>query len=141
MGDPTSPEQLDNRDPIEETLKSAPRTSEKVIPVVEETVAVHKRGGASAPCDGQERVEVERRPADRGLHSVEDAFQERTIEMEEHREEPVVSKEARVKEELVVKRDVEQRTETVSDTVRSTEVEVEDERGNTISKTGTKNRT
>ena len=89
----------------------------------------------------EERVEVERRPADRGLHSVEDAFQERTIEMEEHREEPVVSKEARVKEELVVKKDVEQRTETVSDTVRSTEVEVEDERGNTVSKTGTKNRT
>jgi hypothetical protein len=46
-----------------------------------------------------------------------------------------------VKEELVVKKDVEQRTETVSGTVRSTEVEVEDERGNTVSKTGTKNRT
>ena len=88
----------------------------------------------------EEQVEVERRPADRGLHSVEDAFQERTIEMEEHREEPVVSKEARVKELLVVK-DVEQRTETVSGTVRSTEVEVEDERGNTVSKTGTKDRT
>jgi hypothetical protein len=35
----------------------------------------------------------------------------------------------------------EQRTETVSDTVRQTEVEVEDERGNTISGTGTTDRT
>jgi stress response protein YsnF len=40
----------------------------------------------------------------------------------------VVSKEARVKEELVVKKDVDQRTETVSDKVRRTEVEVKDER-------------
>lgn len=130
---------------------------EEVIPVAEEHLHVGKRDVShgrvrvrsyvvETPVNEQvnlreERVEVERRPADRGLHSVEDAFQERTIEMEEHREEPVVSKEARVKEELVVKKDVEQRTETVSDTVRSTEVEVEDERGNTVSKTGTKNRT
>ena len=130
---------------------------EEVIPVAEEHLHVGKRDVShgrvrvrsyvvETPVNEQvnlreERVGVERRPADRGLHSVEDAFQERTIEMEEHREEPVVSKEARVKEELVVKKDVEQRTETVSDTVRSTEVEVEDERGNTVSKTGTKNRT
>jgi stress response protein YsnF len=42
----------------------------------------------------------------------------------------VVNKEARVKEELVVNKDVNQRTETVSDTVRRTEVDVQDERGN-----------
>jgi hypothetical protein len=42
----------------------------------------------------------------------------------------VVAKEARVKEELVLKKDVNQRTETVSDKVRRTEVEVEDERAN-----------
>ena len=63
-------------------------------------------------------------------------FQDRTIEVEEKSEEAVVSKDARVKEELVVKKDVEQRTETVSDTVRRTEVEVEDERGRTTG-TGT----
>jgi stress response protein YsnF len=33
-----------------------------------------------------------------------------------------------VTEELVVRKDVDQRTQTVSDTVRKTEVEVEDER-------------
>jgi stress response protein YsnF len=46
-----------------------------------------------------------------------------------------VSKQARVKEEVVVKKDVDQRTETVSDTVRRTEVKVEDERGDAGSKT------
>ena len=51
-----------------------------------------------------------------------DPFQERS-------EEAVVSKEARVTEELVIRKEVEERTETVSDTVRRTEVEVDDERG------------
>ena len=39
-----------------------------------------------------------------------------------------MSKAARVKEELVVNKDVRERTETVSDSVRRTEVEVEDAR-------------
>jgi stress response protein YsnF len=45
-----------------------------------------------------------------------------------------------VTEELVVRKDVDQRTQTVSDTVRKTEVEVEDERGAQVSGTGTKDR-
>jgi stress response protein YsnF len=49
---------------------------------------------------------------------------------------PVVSKEARVVEEVGLRKDATQRTETVSDSVRRTEVEVEDERGN-VSRTGT----
>jgi len=76
----------------------------------------------------QERVSVERRPADRAVSGADNLFRERTIEAEERAEEAVVSKEARVKEELVVKKDVGQRTETVSDKVRRTEVEVEDDR-------------
>jgi stress response protein YsnF len=76
----------------------------------------------------EERVAVERRPADRALGDAEQAFQERTIEAEERAEEAVVSKEARVTEEVVVRKEAEQRTETISDTVRSTEVEVDDER-------------
>ena len=70
------------------------------------------------------------------LTGSDNAFQDRTIEVEEKSEEAVISKDARVKEELVVKKDVEQRTETVSDTVRRTEVEVEDDRGRTAG-TGT----
>ena len=84
---------------------------------------------------------MERRPTDgttrAGGIGNEGLFQERTVEMEERSEEAVVSKEARVKEELVVRKDVEQRTETISDTVRSTEVEIEDGRGNRIPGTGT----
>jgi len=80
----------------------------------------------------EEHVEVERRPVSGTMQAGSiggDPFQERTIEIEERGEEAVVSKEARVTEELVVRKDVEQRTETVSDTVRRTEVDVEDERG------------
>jgi len=129
---------------------------DQVIPVAEERLNVGKRDVShgrvrvrsyvvETPVSEQvslrqEHVEVERRPVDRATTSAEDAFQERTIEMDERSEEAVVSKEARVKEELVVKKDVEQRTKTVSDTVRSTEVNVEDERGNRITGTGAKDR-
>jgi stress response protein YsnF len=44
----------------------------------------------------------------------------------------VVSKGVRITEEIVVRKEAGQRTETVFDTVRETKVEVEDERGNTI---------
>jgi stress response protein YsnF len=80
----------------------------------------------------EERVHVERRPVDRPVGAADNLFRERTIEAEERSEEAVVAKDARVKEELVVKKDVGQRTETVSDTVRHTEVEIDDERGNAV---------
>jgi len=82
----------------------------------------------------QEHVSVERRPADRAMTGKENLFQERTIEATEKAEQAVVSKQARVKEEVVVKKGVDQRTETVSDTVRRTEVEVDDQRGTAASK-------
>jgi stress response protein YsnF len=79
----------------------------------------------------EEHVEVERRPVSDTTQAGTlggDPFQERTIEVEERDEEAVVSKQARVVEEVVVRKDVEQRTETISDTVRKTEVDVEDDR-------------
>jgi uncharacterized protein (TIGR02271 family) len=77
----------------------------------------------------EERVAVERRPVDRPASGMPgDAFQERTIDVTTHREEPVISKEARVKEEIVVRNEADQRSETVRDTVRHTEVEVDDDR-------------
>jgi uncharacterized protein (TIGR02271 family) len=76
-----------------------------------------------------ERVNVERRPVDRPITSAsEDLFRERTIEMSERHEEPVISKQARVVEEVVIGKDVQERVQTVSDTVRRTEIEIE--RGN-----------
>jgi uncharacterized protein (TIGR02271 family) len=128
-----------------------------VIPVAEEELHVGKREVSHGrvrirshvierPVQEQvtlseERVAIERRPVEGSLHAGSindgDLFQERTIEMEERAEEAVVSKEARVVEEVVVRKEADQRTETISDTVRKTEVEVEDERGNTVSRTGT----
>ncbi|HEY0011387.1 MAG TPA: YsnF/AvaK domain-containing protein [Allosphingosinicella sp.] len=55
----------------------------------------------------------------------EDLLQERTIEMRETAEEAVVQKVANVREEVVVTKTAEERTETVQDTVRRTEVDIE----------------
>jgi uncharacterized protein (TIGR02271 family) len=120
---------------------------EERIPIVEERLSVGKRETAhgrvrirsyvvETPVQEQvtlheERVQVERRPVDRPVAAGDDAFRERTVEATESAEEAVVSKEARVTEEVVVRKTAEERTETVSDTVRRTEVEVEDERGRT----------
>jgi uncharacterized protein (TIGR02271 family) len=80
----------------------------------------------------EERVAVERRPVDRPASGMPgEAFQDRTIDVTTHREEPVISKEARLKEEVVVHKEADQRTETVRDNVRHTEVEVEDDRAKT----------
>jgi uncharacterized protein (TIGR02271 family) len=82
---------------------------------VEETVRVR-----------DERVTVERHPVDRPATTSDlTAFKEGMIELTETAEEAVVSKQARVVEEVVVNKEATERTETVRDTVRRTEVEVE----------------
>ncbi len=75
----------------------------------------------------EEHVEVERRPVDRKLGAADaDAFREREISMTETAEEAVVGKTARVVEEVVVRKEGSDRTETVDDTVRRTEVDIDD---------------
>jgi stress response protein YsnF len=76
----------------------------------------------------QERVHVERRPVDRPVQPGDAVFEERVIEASERVEEAVVTKEARVVEEIGLRKEAETRTETVRDTVRRQEVEVEDDR-------------
>jgi hypothetical protein len=56
------------------------------------------------------------------------AFQEQTVEVREMAEVPVVRKQARVVEEVVVGKQVQERTETVRGTVRRQDVQVEDQR-------------
>ena len=75
----------------------------------------------------EEEVEVERRPADRKLkpEEAEAAFQDKTVEMLGTSEELEVSKEARVVGEVSLGKRVEEHEETVKDTVRRSEVEVE----------------
>jgi uncharacterized protein (TIGR02271 family) len=74
----------------------------------------------------EERAVVERRPVDRPASAADlAAFKEGEMEIRETSEEPVVSKTARVVEEVSIGKQASQRTETVSDTVRRTDVDVE----------------
>jgi uncharacterized protein (TIGR02271 family) len=75
----------------------------------------------------EEEVEVERRPADRKLkpEEAEAALQDKTVEMLGTSEEAVARKEARVVGEVALGKRVEEHEETVKDTVRRSEVEVE----------------
>ena len=75
-----------------------------------------------------ERVDVARRPVDRALNAGENLFAERTLSAEEHDEEAVVSKEAHVYEEVSLGKTAQDRTQEIHDTVRRTEVEVDDGR-------------
>jgi stress response protein YsnF len=76
----------------------------------------------------RERVEVERRPVDRPVEPGDPVFEEKVIEASERGEEAVVSKEARVVEEVGLRKEADTRTETVRDTVREQKVDVEDDR-------------
>ena len=75
----------------------------------------------------EEEVSAERTPASRALspEEAEAAFQGRTVEALGTREEAEVSKVARVVGEVSLGKQVSEREETVRDTVRRTEVEVE----------------
>lgn len=84
-----------------------------------------------------ETVFVDRHAVDRPVAATDALFQDRVIEMEEHREEAVVAKEARVTGEVSLRKTSEERVQTVSDAVRRTEVEVQDDR-NAGRATGTK---
>jgi uncharacterized protein (TIGR02271 family) len=119
---------------------------EERIPVMEEELRVGKRevtrGGARVrsyireiPVHEQvrlreEHVSVERRPVSETLRSGDldtgDMLRDRTIEMTETAEEAVIGKEARVVEEVVVRKTAEERVEEIDDTVRRTEVEVDE---------------
>jgi uncharacterized protein (TIGR02271 family) len=115
--------------------------SEEVLPVVEERLRIGRRPVARGavrvysrvaerPVEErvplrEEHVRVERRLADRPLADAAAAFREDVVEIEETTEEAVVTKEARVVEEVVVSKDVEERVEDVRDRVRRTEIDVE----------------
>lgn len=130
------------------TMNSDRAIEEEHIPIVEEQMVVGKRqverGGArvrsyvrETPVHEQvnlreEHVSVERRPVNETLSRDGmdgDMLRERNIEMTETAEVPVVGKEARVTEELVVRKTADQHTEEVDDTVRRTEVEVDEATG------------
>ena len=121
------------------------RGTEDVLQVVEERLNVGKRAVSRGKVRlhthvvetevsenvslRDETVTIDRHAVDRPVAALgADAFRERTIEMEEIAEEAVVGKTARVVEEIGIRKDVSDRTETVRDTVRSTKVDIEDGR-------------
>ena len=74
----------------------------------------------------EERVTVNRQAVNRPATEADFAAgRNQSVEVEEYGEEAVVAKQARVVEEIEVGKQVSERTETVKDTLRHTEVEVE----------------
>jgi uncharacterized protein (TIGR02271 family) len=113
------------------------------IPVVQEEMMVGKRqvqrGGirvyshlVETPVEEniqlrEEHVYVDRQSVNRPAGEADfAAFQEGTIELNETAEEAVVSKKARVVEEIVIGKESSETTQTVRDTVRHTVVETEE---------------
>ena len=120
--------------------------------VIEENLQVGKRveqtGGArlrsrivERPVEAhvrlrEEHVTVERTPVNRPATEADfAAFKEGQVEITESAERAVVAKEARVVEEVTLGKEVTEREETIRDTVRKTEVDVE--RINDVNTTGT----
>lgn len=113
------------------------------LPVVEENLRVGKReveGGRvrvytrvlERPVEEsvrlrEERARVTREQVDRPATEADlRAFREGSMEIRERSEVPVVEKQARVVEEVHVGKEVRERTETVRDKVRKTDVQVEE---------------
>ena len=71
-----------------------------------------------------EKVTIERHPVTDGRTVSNADWTDKTIEMTESAEEAVVSKTARVKEEINLRKEATERTETVRDTVRREDVEI-----------------
>lgn len=86
----------------------------------------------------EERATVDRRAVDREASAADLAnFREGTIEVRETIEQPVVSKTARVVEEVRVGKQVQEREQTIEDTVRRKDVDIEQLSGDMkTSKTG-----
>ncbi len=123
------------------TARSTERTGDVTLPVVEEDINIGKRQVQRAvrihqevrerPVEEtvrlrEERVRVERRPVNREVSGDRfDDLKDRTIEVRETSEEPVISKTARVKEEVVVHKDTNVREEKIRDSVKTSDVRVE----------------
>ncbi len=145
---------VDNRAAEAAPLAAAaiPATGQSVIPVVEEEMVVGKRevsaGGVRVyrrvveiPVEEsvslrEEHVVVDRHPVDRAVSEADLAMAgDRTIELTETAEEAVVGKSARVVEEVRLGKEASEHAERIHDTVRRTEVEVEEVAPGTTSST------
>ncbi len=116
--------------------------ADAVIPIVEEELAVGKRevqrGGVrvysrvvETPVEEtvvlrEEHATVERHPVNRPVTEADlEALRIQSVEVTETVEVPVVEKTARVVEEVLVSKETSERTQQIADSVRKTQVEVE----------------
>ncbi|QNU43966.1 YsnF/AvaK domain-containing protein [Mixta calida] len=82
----------------------------------------------------EQHADVFRTAVDEPAYLSDVDWSEKTIEVEESHEVPTVSKTARIKEEVGVRNETSERVETVKDTVRRQEVEVEQTGGTGLEK-------
>ncbi len=146
-----------NREDTNNLMNNVDESDNKSIPIIEESFEVGKKkvqtGGVrlksrivERPVEEelrlrQEWVNIERNAVDRPATEAElAAFTDGEVEMIESAEVPVVTKQARVVEEIRLSKEVEEHSETVRDTVRKTEVNVEELRADNTSGNAT-NRT
>ena len=140
-----------------ETENSGDVNARSTIPVVEENLNVDKqeveRGGArirsriiERPVKEnirlrEEHVVVNRRPVDREVTDADlQNFRPGEMEITERAEVPIVGKQARVVEEIEVGKEVTERDETIRETVRGTDVDVEQFNSDADNATGTRAR-
>jgi uncharacterized protein (TIGR02271 family) len=72
----------------------------------------------------EERITVERRIIDRPIGEGDEAFRDRTVDVKAFAEQPVVTKRARVTEEIHVHTDRDERVQKVNETLRHTDVKI-----------------
>ena len=132
---------LEAHRPIDLEERNGGDDEAEVVALAEETLQVGKRAVAGettrvrrytveSPVEEQvslhrESVSIEHRPVTGASEVNGDAFTEKTVEVTEMNEEAVVAKTARIAEEVVIHKTVEQHVQTVRDTVRRDKVEVE----------------
>jgi uncharacterized protein (TIGR02271 family) len=126
-----------------QTTNQTTNQADMTIPVIEEDLQIGKRtveqGGVRVrsriiekPVEEtirlrEEHVVVNRHPVNRAVTDSDfSTFKEGEMEITERAEQAVVSKQARVVEEVSIGKQVEERDQVVSDTVRRTDVEVEE---------------
>jgi uncharacterized protein (TIGR02271 family) len=130
-------------DKVRTAAPMATGRTDDTIKVTEERLVVGKRavegGGVKVrayvierPVEAQvtlheEHLTIERHPVNRPATAADlTEFADKTLEAHATREEAVIGKEVRVVEEIGLKKETADRVETVRDTVRKTEVDIED---------------
>ena len=133
-------ESVASRATTEQSRVGGTTEQEEVIPLSEEQLEIDKRRVdqntrirryvVETPVERQvnlrdETVEIERRRPVEGRTPGAGAFEEREVEVRTSSERPVVTKTAQVAEEVAVRRQVTEHPETIRETVRKEQVEVD----------------